>query len=199
MPPSRPVSPEPSALADLWADLRRVSDALGAPERGVQLITRLRTRLEAVALRAAQQPRHPRVACLVGLDPPVAAAGWISELIALAGGEDVLGAPGASPRILTAEELERADPDIIVLAPAGMDLPDALAVAHSLASQPGWPASRAAREGQAHAADGTALFGRPGPQVAEALEALAEMLHPAAFRFGHEGKTWKRIEAGSGT
>jgi iron complex transport system substrate-binding protein len=48
-------------------------------------------------------------------------------------------------------------------------------------------------------ADGTALFGRPGPQVAEALEAIAEMLHPAAFRFGHEGKAWTHIEGGSGT
>jgi iron complex transport system substrate-binding protein len=199
MPPARPVPTESIALADLWTDLRRVSDALGVPERGVQLITRLRTRIEAVALRAAQQPRRPRVACLVGLDPPVAAAGWISELIALAGGEDVLGAPGAWPRVLVAGDLERADPDVIVLAPAGMDLPAALAAAHSLASRPGWPASRAAREGQAHVADGAALFGRPGPQLAETLETLAEMLHPAAFRFGHEGKTWTRLAGGSGT
>ena len=197
MPPLRHVPTESGALADLWGDLRRVSDALGVPERGVQLITRLRTRLEAVALRAAQQPRHPRVACLVGLDPPVAAGGWISELIALAGGEDVLGAPGVGPRALAVEELERADPDVIVLAPAGMDLPSARAAAQSLASRPGWKASRAAREGQVHVAD-AALFGRPGPQVAEALEAIAEMLHPAAFRFGHEGKAWKHIDAGRG-
>jgi len=199
MPPLPHVPTESSALADLWIDLRRVSDALGVPERGVQLITRLRTRLEAVALRAAQQPGHPRVVCLVGLDPPVAAGGWISELIALAGGEDVLGAPGAGPRILAAEELERADPEVIVLAPAGMDLPAALAAAHSLVARPGWPTSRVARDGQIHVADGTVLFGRPGPQVGEALEAIAEMLHPAAFRFGHEGKAWLRIERGSGT
>jgi iron complex transport system substrate-binding protein len=199
MPHVRPVPTDSIALADLWADLRRVSDALGVPERGVQLITRLRTRIEAVALRAAQQPRRPRVACLVGLDPPATAGGWISELIALAGGEDVLGAPGAWPRALAAEELERADPDVIVLAPAGMDLPAALAAARSLASRPGWPTSRAAREGQAHVADAAMLFGRPGPQLAESLETIAEMLHPAAFRFGHEGKTWTRLEGGSGT
>ena len=100
-------------------------------------------------------------------------------------------------RALTAEDLERSAPDVIVLAPAGMDLPSALAVAHSLVSRPGWKASRAVREGQVHVAD-AALFGRPGPQVAEALEALAEMLHPAAFRLGHEGKAWTRLESGSG-
>jgi iron complex transport system substrate-binding protein len=199
MPPVRPVPTEPIALADLWADLRRVSDSLGVPERGVQLITRLRTRLEAVALRAAQQPRRPRVAFLVGLDPPAAAAGWISELVALAGGEDVLGAPGAGPRVLAAEELALADPDVIVLVPDGLDLPAALVAARGFATGPDWQRSRAAREGQVHVADGAALFGRPGPQVAEALEAIAEMLHPTAFRFGHEGKAWTRIEGGSGT
>jgi iron complex transport system substrate-binding protein len=196
---SRPIPTDPIALAGLWADLRRVSDALGVPERGVQLITRLRTRIEAVALRAARQPRRPRVACLVGLDPPVVAGGWISELLALSGGEDVLGAPGAGPRVLAAGDLERADPDVIVLAPAGMALPAALAAAHSHASRPGWPMSRAAREGRTYVADGAALFGRPGPQVAEVLETVAEMLHPAAFRFGHEGRTWTRLTGGSDT
>jgi iron complex transport system substrate-binding protein len=199
MPPVRHVPTESTALADLWADLRRVSDSLGVPERGVQLITRLRTRIEAVALRAAQQPRRPGMVCLVGLEPSVAAAGWISELVALAGGRDVLGVPGAWPRVLSADDLERADPEVIVLAPAGMDLPSALAVAREFVAQPGWPASRAAREGRIYLADGAALFGRPGPQVAEVVETLAEMLHPAAFRFGHEGKAWARLTGGSGT
>jgi iron complex transport system substrate-binding protein len=186
-------------LADIWADVRRVADSLGVPERGVQLITRLRTRLEAVALRAAQQPGRPRVACLVGLDPPAAAGGWISELVALAGGEDVLGSPGAWPRALTPEDLGGSDPSVLILAPAGMDLPSALAAARSLAAQPGWQALRAAREGRVHVADGATLFGHPGPQVAETLETIAEMLHPAAFRFGHEGRAWTRLEAGFGT
>jgi iron complex transport system substrate-binding protein len=197
--PARTAPTESTALTDVWLDVRRVADSLGVPERGVQLITRLRTRLEAVALRAAQQPQHPRVACLVGLDPLVAAAGWISELVVLAGGVDVLGAPGAWPRVLGVADLERAAPEVIVLAPAGLDLPAALAAARSLAPQPGWQALRAAREGRIHVADGAAFFGRPGPQLAEALESLAEMLHPAAFRFGHEGKGWTRLNGSPGT
>ena len=199
MPTLRSVPTAPPELAGLWADIRRLSASLGVPERGVQLITRLRTRLEAVALRAAQQPQRPRVAFLVGLDPPVAAAGWISELVGLAGGEDVLGAPGAGPRRLAPEELAHCVPDVVILAPSGMDLPSALMVAQGIVKRPDWQALRAVREGRLHVADGTALFGRPGPQAAEALEAIAGMLHPAAFRFGDEGKAWKRIDGGSGT
>ncbi len=195
----RHVPAQPPALADLWTDLRRVSDSLGVPERGVQLITRLRTRIEAVTLRAAQQPGHPRVACIAGLDPALAAPGWIVELVALAGGEDALGASGAVPRALAAPDLGRADPDVVILAPAGMGLPAALAAARSLASRPDWQALRAAREGRVHVADGATFFSRPGPQVAEVLEAIAEMLHPAAFRFGHEGTGWARLGGASGT
>ena len=35
---------------------------------------------------------------------------------------------------------------------------------------------------------------RPGPRLVESLEILAEVLHPQAFRFGHEGSGWKRME-----
>ena len=89
-------------------------------------------------------------------------------------------------------------PGVMVLAPAGMDLPSALAAAQGIATRSGWQALRAVREGRLYAADGAVLSGRLGPQLAETLEALAEMLHPAAFRFGHEGRAWKRI-GGSGT
>jgi iron complex transport system substrate-binding protein len=47
------------------------------------------------------------------------------------------------------------------------------------------------REGRVFLADGNAYFNRPGPRVAEALEILAEALHPDAFRFGHEGGAWQ--------
>ena len=199
MPPHLTVPTDSAALVDIWTDVRRVADQLGVPERGVQLITRLRTRLEAVALRAAQQPHHPRVACLVGLDPPATAGGWISELVALAGGEDVLGAPGAWPRAVAHEGLERSDPAVLILAPAGMELAPALAAARGLAAHPGWQALRAVRDGQVYVADGTVCFGRPGPHAAETLEVIAEMLHPAAFRFGHEGRVWTRLTGGEQT
>jgi iron complex transport system substrate-binding protein len=198
MPPPRAVPPESVALADVWADVRRVADLLGVPERGVQLITRLRARVDAVAQRVTQQQRRTGVACLTGLDPPVAAGGWISELVGLAGGEDVLAAPGAWPRALKREELEQAGPAILILAPAGSDLPCALEAARRLVTGKGWGALPAVRDGQVFVADGTACFGRPGPHAAETLEVVAEILHPAAFRFGHEGRLWARLAAAAG-
>ena len=55
-----------------------------------------------------------------------------------------------------------------------------------------WRELRAVREGRVVLAAGGGLFDRPGPRVADALEILAEALHPEAFRFGHEGRGWAR-------
>jgi iron complex transport system substrate-binding protein len=48
------------------------------------------------------------------------------------------------------------------------------------------------RAGRVYFCDGNALFNRPGPRLVESLEALAEMLHPEAVHFGHEGTGWAR-------
>lgn len=42
--------------------------------------------------------------------------------------------------------------------------------------------------------DGNQYFNRPGPRLVESLEILAEVLHPEAVRFGHEGIGWRRFE-----
>ena len=57
----------------------------------------------------------------------------------------------------------------------------------------GWPDLRAVRENQVFVADGNQYFNRPGSRIVESLEILAEMLHPDAFHFGHEGAGWRRI------
>ncbi len=62
-----------------------------------------------------------------------------------------------------------------------------------------YPTLRAVREGRVFVAAGDAARSAPGPQVAETLEAFAEMLHPAAFRFGHEGTAWARVDGPGGT
>jgi iron complex transport system substrate-binding protein len=193
--PSRPriVSMKPDALADVWADMRAIASALGVPERGVQLVTRLRARMRGIGERARGRTR-PRVACIEWLAPLMAAGNWTPELIELAGAEDVLGKAGAHAGPVGLGELAQADPDAIFVTPCGFDIARTRAELPVLTSQPGWGELRAVREGRVFLGDGNALFNRPGPRVAETLECLAEALHPEAFRFGHEGSGWERLE-----
>src|SRR5689334_14326468 len=195
---SRPhlVSMRPDALADVWADMRAIASALGVPERGVQLVTRLRARMNGIAERARARlgdVARPRVACIEWLAPLMVAGNWTPELIALAGAEDALGMPGTHAGPLEMAGLAAADPDAIFVTPCGFDLSRTRAELPALTSQPGWSELRAVREGRVFLGDGNALFNRPGPRVAETLECLAEALHPDAFRFGHEGRGWERL------
>lgn len=193
---SRPeiVSMHPDSLASLWRDMRRIADALGVPERGVQLVSRLQRRLKSIAERLEGRPR-PRVAFIEWIEPLMISGHWTPELIALAGAEDTLGTAGARTGRIDLKRLAAADPDVVFVAPCGFDLARTRAEMHPLTSNPKWQRLRAVREGRVFLADGNALFNRPGPRVAEALECLAEALHPGAFRFGQEGRGWERFEA----
>lgn len=191
---SRPalVSMQPDALVDLWRDMRVIAAALGVPERGVQLVSRLQRRMRSIAERLADRPR-PRVVCIEWIDPLMIAGNWTPELIALAGAEDVLGSPGAHAGIVPFERVVEADPDAIFITPCGFDLERTRGELEPLTCDPRWSALRAVREGRVYLGDGNALFNRPGPRVAEALECLAEALHPGAFRFGQEGRGWRQL------
>lgn len=188
----RLVSMQPDDLASLWRDMRSIAGALGVPERGVQLVSRLQRRLRAIAERCAERPERPRVACIEWIEPLMIAGNWTPELIAMAGAVDVLGTPGAHAGAVEMRALADADPDVIWVTPCGFDVARTRQEMAALAAREDFRALRAVREGRVYLADGNALFNRPGPRVADALECLAEALYPGAFRFGHEGRGWER-------
>lgn len=189
--PARIVSLEPHALGDIWRDIARIAGALGVPERGAALIARLEGRLADLRARTAPLP-SPTVVCIEWIAPLMAAGNWTPELIAAAGGHNLAGVAGAHSPWLTPEELRALDPEAIVVAPCGFDLPRTRAELPALTDQLWWPTLRAVRAGRVYLADGNAYFNRSGPRVVETAEILAELLHPAACHFGHEGIAWER-------
>lgn len=186
----RVVSLSPQSLGDVLADVERVGEALGVAERGRALARQLRARIDEVAARVAGRPRR-RVVLLEWLDPIMTAGNWTPELAALAGGEDPFGRAGEHAPYATWEQVQVADPDVVVALPCGFDLPRTRQEMAAMTARPGWADLRAVREGRVAVCDGNAFFNRPGPRLVESLEALAEVLHPEAVRFGHEGVAWE--------
>jgi iron complex transport system substrate-binding protein len=188
------VSLMPNSLADVWADIDRVAEALGEPERGVELTRQLQTRMNAIADKTRVLSRRPTVACIEWIEPLMAAGNWMPELVALAGGVNRFGDAGKHSPWLTWEQLVAADPDVIFLSPCGFDMARTCEELHLLTEKPEWPRLAAVQGQRVFVADGNAFFNRPGPRLVESLEILAEMLHPDAFAFGHEGTGWQRVE-----
>lgn len=193
--PAQPrlVSLHPDALADVWTDIQKVADALGVPERGQQLLAQLQQRMSSIAARAKTLPAKPTVACLEWLEPLMAAGNWMPELVEMAGGVNLFGSAGRHAPWLSWAELCARNPDIILALPCGFDMDRTRREMPQLASQPEWPRLQAVQHGQVYIADGNQYFNRPGPRLVEALEILAEILHPQVFSFGHENSGWQKL------
>jgi iron complex transport system substrate-binding protein len=194
---SRPtiVSLAPDSLADVWADIRRVAEALGVPRRGDELVGKLRQRMDVIAERSRGLTTTLTIACVEWIEPLMAAGNWMPELVEMAGGVSVFGAAGKHAPRLTWEELRAADPDVILLQPCGFDIERSRRDMPLLTRKDGWPELRAVRGGRIYLADGNQYFTRPGPRLVESLEILAELLHPDVFHFGHEGIGWQPFAA----
>jgi iron complex transport system substrate-binding protein len=187
------VSLAPNALADVWADIRRVAAALGASGHGEALVSELTARMTAVAARAGASSSKPTVACIEWIEPLMAAGNWVPELVEMAGGRNLFGQAGKHSPWLGWEEIVAADPDIVLVLPCGFDIPRTRAELGPLLSRPEWNRLNAVRERRVCLMDGNQYFNRPGPRLADSLEILAEIFHPEMFFFGHEGKGWVRL------
>lgn len=169
---SRPrlVALNPASLADIREDFRRVGDAAGVdPEPAIR---RWQMRMQPAAARV----RRPTVACIEWIEPLMAAGNWTPELIDLAGGADVFGTPGVHSPWIRWEDLLERDPDIIIVAPCGLDLARTRAEMHWLTERPEFGRLKAAQTGRIFLADGNQFFNRPGPRIADTLEIIVKIL-----------------------
>jgi iron complex transport system substrate-binding protein len=179
--PPRVVNLEPSCLADIFGDIRRVAAVLGVPARGEGLVASLMERVEVVRSRAARAGYRPRCFLMEWIDPPFCSGHWAPELVGIAGGVDPLGRKGQdSSRILWESVLE-AQPEVIVLACCGYRVERTLRDLPILRGYPGWVDLPAVRSERVYAVNGSAYISRPGPRVVDSLEILAEVLHPEMF------------------
>ncbi|HWE19217.1 MAG TPA: cobalamin-binding protein [Hyphomicrobiaceae bacterium] len=188
------VSLKPLSLADAYADMHRVADALRAPAEGEALVRRMQERIAAVTARVAGRPR-PRVAFIEWVEPLMAGGNWMPELIEAAGGANLFGTAGQHSDWMQWEDLAAADPDLIVVAPCGYDLARCLEELPLLEAKPGWSQLTAVRTGRVYFADGNAYFNRPGPRLADTAEIRAEILHPDFASCVHRETAWVALNS----
>lgn len=187
------VSLAPDDLGDVWGDLRRVGEAVGAPEAAEAAVAGLQARMDAIADEARRRGSRPRVAAIEWIEPLMAAGNWVPELIQIAGGEPLFAAPGQHSPWLDWDALVAADPDVIVMMPCGYQIPQTLADLAPLIGRPGWHDLAAVRGRRVFVADGHHYFNRPGPRLVESARIIAETI--AADDATLAGDGWLRLEA----
>ncbi len=98
------LSLTPRSLADVWDDIRRIGEATGRRRDAQGLAMTIEQKVAAIEMKIANAPR-PRVLCLEWMAPFYIAGHWVPEMVAKAGGEDVLGRAGQSSFRATAEQI----------------------------------------------------------------------------------------------
>lgn len=190
------LSLEPATLKDVWRDIQRVADTLGADAAPV--LQGLQARVDHCQQQTQSRSDRPSVACIEWSDPLMAAGNWVPELVNLAGGTNLFGVAGEHSPWLEWEALQAADPEVLIFMPCGFDLERTREDALPLLQRPDWQELQAVQAGKVYFTDGNQYFNRPGPRLVDSLEILAEILHPEAFEFGYEGKGWSHKQFGKG-
>jgi iron complex transport system substrate-binding protein len=184
------ISLNPNRLEDVWTDIIRVATALGNRGNGEVVAAALRQRMCEIQERTVQLERKPRVALIEWIEPLMAAGNWMPTLVEMAGGQNLIGKAGEHSPWMTLDELERADPDVIVITACGFGLERTRSEMHPLTDRPQWRALTAVSEGQVFLTDGHHFFNRPGPRLVESLQILTEILHPEFVEPRHRGSAW---------
>jgi len=170
------IALNPQSLDDVFDDIRRTATALDAD--GDSLVCSMRSRMEAIA--ATVRSRKPRMVIIEWIEPLMVAGNWMPTLVGMAGAIDPLGSAGQHSAWITWDDLVRADPDVIVIAPCGFRIEDSQRDLHLLTEDARWQSLRAVRTERVFIADGNQFFNRPGPRLVESLQILAEIVQQCA-------------------
>lgn len=184
------LSLAPDTLHDVWGDVRRVGEAVGASEAAERAVESLQERLRQLTAAVPGDRVRPTVAAIEWIDPLMAAGNWVPELIEAAGGVPLFAAAGQHSPWLEWDALVAADPDVIVLMPCGFQIPQTLADLGPLTGRAGWNDLAAVRAGRVFVADGHHYFNRPGPRLVESARIVAETLGDPDRK---EGEGWRRL------
>ena len=183
----------PHSLDGIFGNIIELGQTLGLTSIADSVVEECRQRLAQLAARSAQASTRPRVFCMEWADPVYCAGHWVPEMVDLAGGRDELAHRGTdSVRMAWADVVAWA-PEVLVFAPCGFNLENALEQLPYLGRLPGWAELPAVRNQRAFAVDANSYFARPGPRVVEGTELLAHLIHPEIFDWNGPADAFQAI------
>ena len=163
------------SVEDILAMIETVGRLVGAEEKTLTLVADLEKIIEQARAAAARLPRRPKVYFEEWNDPPISGIGWVSDLITIAGGEDIFSEnaakQSAKDRIIADPlEIVRRAPEIIIGSWCGKKFRP-----ENVAARPGWAGVPALVGGQLHEIKSAVIL-NPGPvAIREGLPALTRI------------------------
>jgi iron complex transport system substrate-binding protein len=149
------------SIADILHMIRTLGALVDADDRARKLVDALAAGLADARDRAARLRQKPRVYFEEWDNPMISGIRWVSELIDLAGGQDIFSELStrkcAKDRIITASEVIRREPDVIIGSWCGKKFRP-----KKVASRPGFDCVPAVVRGAIHEIKSSLIL-QPGP------------------------------------
>jgi iron complex transport system substrate-binding protein len=162
------------SLAETYDAVALIGAAVGEPAAGLRLAAETRNAIESVAARPGRPSSPPRTYFEEWDEPMIAGIAWVSELIVLAGGDDIFpelrSGTTASQRLVSDEQVIERDPEIIVASWCGKK-----ARLEKIAARPGWGAISAVRNGRLFEVKAPDIL-QPGPSLVHGARQLAAII-----------------------
>ena len=161
-------------VAGILAMIRSLGALVGAPERAENLARQYEQRIDLVRRQSAGRPAL-KVYFEEWDEPLITGIGWVSELIAIAGGTEAFpeqaGQQAAKDRMIKPQDVIDAMPDVIIASWCGKKVRP-----EKIAARPGWYAIPAVANGRIFEIKSPLIL-QPGPAaLTDGLDAIVEAL-----------------------
>tara|TARA_Y100000588_G_scaffold321757_1_gene353315 strand:- start:184 stop:1317 length:1134 start_codon:yes stop_codon:yes gene_type:complete len=165
------------------ASIRGLGVAVGRESAADAVATELEARLETLTALMTEVLDRPRVFYELDASDPmkpftVGPGNFVQDLLSMAGGDNVFADASAPFPQVSFEEVLARDPQVIILADAPFGI-----TATAVKARTGWEVLSAVRDDRILEVTPELgdMISRPGPRIADGLEALARFMHPEAF------------------
>ncbi len=162
------------SVDDVLRAILLVGGALGAEEQARALVQDMRDEIKQVREYSSVWPHRPRVYFEEWMDPLIAGIRWVSELIEMAGGRDIFTElreqPNARGRVVSADEVARRNPHIILASWCGKPVNAA-----AIAGRAGWQEVDAVKAGRIYEVAGEDILS-PDPSLLAGLRRIHEIV-----------------------
>jgi iron complex transport system substrate-binding protein len=150
------------SVEEILSMIQVLASIVGVPQKGAGLVQELEAGLRQVREAAKAFKRRPKVYFEEWDEPMISGIRWVSELIDIAGGEDVFSGPshsqGAAGRIIADAHLPISkNPEVILGSWCGKKFRP-----ERVAARPGWNEIAAVRAGELHEIKSADIL-QPGP------------------------------------
>jgi len=173
-------SMSPHNIQGILQCVKEISEIINESHKGVELLKTLNSRISIMKERKIEN--RPKVLGIEWIKPFFTAGHWVPEMIECAGGINMITKSEEHSRKMKIEEIEDADPDVLILMPCGFNVEKTISEYRKfLENDSRWNKLRAVKQDKVFAVDANSFFSKPSIRIFTGIEILGKILHPEIF------------------